>query len=57
MMKEGEYNNFLDVTRIWHHEFARVISDRFFSLPELEVYDAMLREVSCKSISTTKALN
>jgi dynein heavy chain len=32
MMRNGEYNNAMDVTRIWIHEFGRVISDRFFNI-------------------------
>lgn len=36
-MRNGDYNNFQDVVKIWIHEFARVMSDRFFFTSELEV--------------------
>lgn len=45
MIKQGEYNVFADIVKVWIHEFARVISDRFFTTPELEVYENILREV------------
>jgi len=51
MMKNGEYNTFADVVKLWVHEFARVISDRFFWLQELDVYDGMLREVMKKQLN------
>ena len=51
MMKSGDYNSFADVVKLWVHEFARVISDRFFWLQELEVYDGMLREVMKKQLN------
>ena len=50
-MKSGDYSTFADVVRLWVHEFARVISDRFFWLQELEVYDGMLREVMKKQLN------
>lgn len=45
MIKQGEYNVFADIVKVWIHEFARVVSDRFFTTPELEVYENILREV------------
>ena len=51
MMRNGDYNNSLDVTRIWVHEFARVVSDRFFNISELDVYDGLLREVMKKQLN------
>ena len=51
MMKNGDYNTFGDVVKLWVHEFARVISDRFFWLQELDVYDGMLREVMKKQLN------
>lgn len=39
-----------DMIRIWIHEFARVISDRFFTLPEYDVYDGLLKEVIKKQL-------
>jgi dynein heavy chain, axonemal len=51
MMRNGDYNSFTDVTRIWVHEFARVVSDRFFNIQELEVYDVLLREVMKKQLN------
>ena len=51
MMRNGDYNNSLDVTRIWVHEFARVVSDRFFNMSELDVYDGLLREVMKKQLN------
>lgn len=50
LMKQGEYNTFSDVVKIWMHEFARVISDRFFNISELEVYEALLREIMKKQL-------
>ena len=51
MMRNGDYNSSLDVTRLWVHEFARVVSDRFFNIAELEVYDGILREVMKKQLN------
>lgn len=45
MMRQADYSSFDDVVKIWIHECARVISDRFFTTPELEVYEGLLREV------------
>merc|ERR1711871_205573 len=48
---QGEhYQTFDDLVRIWIHEFARVISDRFFTLPEYDIYDGLLREVIKKQL-------
>ena len=46
MIRQGEYNVFADIVKVWIHEFARVVSDRFFTTPELEVYENILREVN-----------
>jgi dynein heavy chain len=51
MMRNGDYNNAMDVSRIWIHEFARVVSDRFFNISELDVYDGLLREVMKKQLN------
>jgi dynein heavy chain len=45
MMRQADYSSFDDVVKIWIHECARVISDRFFTTPELEVYEGLLRDV------------
>lgn len=50
MIKQGEYNVFADVVKLWIHEFARVVSDRFFTTPELDVYEGILREVMKKQL-------
>ncbi|RYG70338.1 hypothetical protein EON64_00425, partial [archaeon] len=50
MIRQGEYNTFQDMVKIWIHEFSRVISDRFFTIPELDVYDAILRDVMKKQL-------
>ena len=51
LMRREEYNTFADVVKIWIHEFARVISDRFFTTPELDVYEGLLREVMKKQLN------
>jgi dynein heavy chain len=50
MMKMGNYNTYSEVVRLWLHEFNRVISDRFFTLPEFEVYENLVREVMKKQL-------
>lgn len=55
LMRNQEYSTFNDVVKIWVHEFARVISDRFFTVPELEIYDGMLREVMKKNLGVANA--
>lgn len=51
LMKNGDYNSFVDVVKLWIHEFARVVSDRFFTIPELDVYNNLLREVMKKQLN------
>jgi dynein heavy chain len=50
MMRQGEYNTFIDVVKLWLHENARVLSDRFFDIAELDVYQGLLKEVIKKSL-------
>jgi len=50
LMKDNDYSSFTDVVKIWVHEFARVMSDRFFTTPELDVYDGLLRDVMKKQL-------
>lgn len=50
MMRSENYTTANDVIKLWIHEFARVISDRFFFISELEIYDGMLREVMKKQL-------
>ncbi|CAM9131888.1 unnamed protein product, partial [Ectocarpus fasciculatus] len=50
MMRQGDYNTFNDVIKLWVHENARVLSDRFFFLTELDTYDAILRDVMKKTL-------
>ena len=50
MMKQGDYYEYAHVVRLWVHETARVFSDRFFTTPELGVYDGLLREVMKKTL-------
>jgi dynein heavy chain len=50
LMRSGDYNNYQDVVKLWVHEFARVISDRFFSTPEVEVYNNIVRDVMKKQL-------
>jgi dynein heavy chain len=50
LMRANDYSSFADVVRIWIHEFARVVSDRFFTLSEYEVYDTMLKDVMKKQL-------
>lgn len=51
LMRNGEFSTYADVVKIWMHEFARVISDRFFTTPELDVYEGLLREVMKKQLA------
>ena len=51
MMRQGDFKTMGDVTRIWIHEFARVVSDRFFNVQELDVYDGLLRDVMKKQLN------
>lgn len=44
-------NSFSDIVKVWIHEFSRVISDRFFNTSEIEVYDALLRDVIKKQLN------
>eukprot|EP01041_Mallomonas_annulata_P000386 gene386-700_t len=53
LMKSSDYRTFGDVVKIWVHENARVFSDRFFEIRELEVYDNILREVMKKQLGLT----
>ena len=55
MMRSGDYSTADDVTKIWIHECARVISDRFFTTPEIEVYDGLLREVMKAKLGVANA--
>jgi dynein heavy chain len=48
LMRNSDYSTVSDVVRIWVHEFARVISDRFFTTPEVETYVGMMRDVMKK---------
>jgi dynein heavy chain, axonemal len=50
LMRRDDYNTFGDVVSLWVHEMARVISDRFFFISELEVYDGLLRDVMKKNL-------
>lgn len=50
-IRQGDYNTFPEMVKLWIHEFSRVISDRFFSIPELEVYDGIIREVMKKQLN------
>jgi len=55
MMRSSDYTTFQDVVKLWIHEFARVISDRFFTIPELDVYGTILREVMKKQLDIKNA--
>merc|ERR1711871_553975 len=50
LTRSEHFETFDDLVRIWIHEFARVISDRFFTLPEYDIYDGLLREVIKKQL-------
>jgi dynein heavy chain len=50
MMRRNDYETVDSFNRIWVHEFARVVADRFFFTTELDVYDGLLREVMKKSL-------
>lgn len=51
MMRSSEYSTFSDVVKLWTHEFSRVVSDRFFTLPEYEAYNNLVREVMKKQLN------
>jgi dynein heavy chain, axonemal len=51
LMRRESYTTFNDVVKLWVHEFSRVVSDRFFSIPELEVYNGMMKETIKKVLN------
>ena len=50
MMRSEDFTKFTDVAEVLVHEMARVISDRFFFISELDVYDGLLRDVVKKNM-------
>jgi dynein heavy chain len=50
MMKSSNYNTYFEVVRLWLHEFNRVVSDRFFTIGEFDVYENIVREVMKKQL-------
>ena len=50
LTRRGDVNNSTDLIRMWVHEFSRVVSDRFFNISELEVYETILRDVVKKQM-------
>lgn len=50
-MKSDNFSTFPEFTRLWIHECSRVISDRFFTTPELDVYESMVKEVMKKQLA------
>ena len=54
-MRQSDYNTFDDVVKIWIHESARVISDRFFTTPELDIYEGILRDVMKQKLGIANA--
>ena len=55
MMRSTDYHSYSDITRLWIHEFSRVISDRFFTMPEYDIYDTLLRDVMKKQLNISNA--
>ena len=50
-MRRDDYTTVNDVTKLWVHEFARVVSDRFFTTPEIELYNLMCKDVMKKVLN------
>ena len=44
MSKNADYETPEALYRLWIHEFSRVISDRFFTIDEYEIYDNLVKE-------------
>jgi dynein heavy chain len=47
----NNYETEESIVRVWIHEFSRVVSDRFFFLNELEVYNGLLGDALKKHFS------
>jgi dynein heavy chain len=52
-MTSNTFTTLQDVIGIWSHEMARVIQDRLFFLPELDVYNSMLTDTLKKVLGVT----
>ena len=51
LMRNGDYQTVPQVTRLWVHEFTRVISDRFFTVEEIQEFEEkFLRETMKKTL-------
>jgi dynein heavy chain len=44
LTRSNDYTTVESMHKLWIHEFARVISDRFFTTPELDVYAGLVKD-------------
>ena len=45
LMKPTQFTTYVDVVSLWVHENTRAISDRFFTMAEVELFEGHLRDV------------
>ena len=55
LMKSSDYTTFHNVVKLWAHEYFRVVSDRFFFINEIEIFENMLKEVMKKQLGVANS--
>ena len=50
-MTPANYQTYNDVVKLWVHEFDRVVSDRMFTISEVEHFRLMMEDTMKKDLS------